>query len=158
MPTERGLLWLLKETLNFNSKPPAMDYDNYGKALLICAKGDGVVAEAERNWLLGYFDAYGCPEDVLERLAGYDASENIKAVIERTPALSQTRRAAVYDAIRVCSSDDGLHDAELAAIKRLAGELGLSDQDVEALVQVHREESAVKTKRQQLTYPGGQPY
>jgi hypothetical protein len=115
MSTERGLLWLLKETLNFDSKPPAMDYENYGKALLICAKGDGKIVEAERQWLLGYFDAFGCDEDVLDRLSKYDGNDDIKDVIEHTPALSQTRHAAVYDAIRVSAGDGDLAVANGAA-------------------------------------------
>jgi hypothetical protein len=156
--TDEGLLWLLREYLNFKSKPPVSDYENYGKALITCANGDGRITTEEREFVLGYFDAFGCEPQVLDILRTYDGGEEMGEIINRSPLLQATARASVYDAIRACMADGELHDEEKKTISKMASTLGLDDFDVQELIDVYIQELEVKEKRQRLTYPEGQPY
>jgi tellurite resistance protein len=155
---DQGLLWLLRETLNFKSKPPMSDYENYGKALITCANADGKITDEERSFVLGYFDAFGCDSAVLDKLRTYKGGDDMSAIINRSPMLQGTARASVYDAIRACMADGELHTDEKQAIAKMASSLDLTDFDVQELIDVYVEELEVKEKRQRLTYPDGQPY
>ena len=90
-----SLLWLLNYMVNFNSIPPAGDYLNYGKSLLICCKGDGNIAAAERAFVIGYFAAFGCPDDVLDTLATYDGTGDLKAILSSSSQLQMNSKAAI---------------------------------------------------------------
>jgi uncharacterized membrane protein YebE (DUF533 family) len=156
--TDEGLLWLLRENLNFKSKPPVSDYENYGKALITCANGDGRITKEERGFILGYFDAFGCEPQVLDTLREYEGGEDMGDIINRSPLLQATARASVYDAIRACMADGELHPDEKKTVSKMASSLGLTEFDVQELIDVYTEELEVKEKRQRLTYPEGQPY
>lgn len=156
--TDEGLLWLLREYLNFKSKPPMSDYENYGKALITCANGDGRITKEERDFVLGYFDAFGCEPHILDILREYEGGEDMAEIINRSPLLQATARASVYDAIRACMADGELHADEKATVSRMASSLGLNDFDVQEIIDVYVQELEVKAKRQKLTYPEGQPY
>jgi uncharacterized membrane protein YebE (DUF533 family) len=156
--TDEGLLWLLRENLNFKSKPPVSDYENYGKALITCANGDGRITKEERGFILGYFDAFGCEPQVLDTLREYEGGEDMSDIINRSPLLQATARASVYDAIRACMADGELHPDEKNTVSKMASSLGLTEFDVQELIDVYTEELEVKEKRQRLTYPEGQPY
>ena len=155
---ERSLLWLMKETLNFDSIPPAADYLNYGKALLICCKGDGQVAESERSWVIGYFSAFGCPDDVLDELSSYNGEGNLDEVVNSSPQMQMTSKAAIFDAVRACESDGDLSPGEVDVIKRIAGMINLSDRDVDDIISIYFSEAAIKATRLQITYPDGSPF
>ena len=154
----KSLLWLMKNTLNFDSIPPPADYLNYGKALLICCKGDGVIGNEERTFVIGYFAAFGCPDDVLDALSGYNGDGDLKEIVGSSPQLQMTSKAAIYDAIRASDADGELADGELDVIKRIASMVNVSSSEVDDIIAVYRAEQAIKDTRLQITYPNGSPY
>ena len=153
-----SLLWLMKNTLNFDSIPPAADYLNYGKALLLCCKGDGVIAEGERAFVVGYFAAFGCPDDVLDTLSVYSGEGDLKSIVGSSPQLQMTSKAAIYDSIRACDADGKLADGEINVIKEIAAMVNVSTSEVDDIIAIYRAEQAVKETRLQITYPNGSPY
>ena len=155
---ERSLLWLMKETLNFDSIPPAADYLNYGKALLICCKGDGDLADKERGWVIGYFSAFGCPDDVLDELSSFDGEGSLADVVNSSPQMQMTSKAAIYDAVRACDADGELAKGEIDVIKNIAGMINVSERDVDDIISIYHAEAALKTTRLQITYPDGSPF
>ena len=155
---EKSLLWLMKNSLNFDSIPPAADYLNYGKALLICCKGDGDLAEAELNFVIGYFAAFGCPEDVLDTLSSFDCTGDLEEIVNSSPQLQMTSKAAIYDAIRASHSDGALVEGEVNVIKEIAQMVNVSSTEVDDIISIYHAEQSIKATRLQITYPGGSPY
>src|SRR5262249_50692487 len=61
-----GLLCLFDESYVLRVIPPPMDYDSFVKLLLICANGDGRITAPEREWIVGWVDAFGGPASALD--------------------------------------------------------------------------------------------
>jgi hypothetical protein len=53
--------WVYKYTLNFK-QPPQGAIEAFAKALLIAAKGDSVISQAERDWVVGLTAAKGASD------------------------------------------------------------------------------------------------
>jgi len=53
--------WVDKYTLNFK-QPPQGAIEAFAKALLIAAKGDSVISQAERDWVVGLTAAQGASD------------------------------------------------------------------------------------------------
>lgn len=53
--------WVYKYTLNFK-QPPQGAIEAFAKALLIAAKGDSVISQAERDWVVGLTAAQGASD------------------------------------------------------------------------------------------------
>ncbi|MEQ9485892.1 hypothetical protein [Coleofasciculus sp. F4-SAH-05] len=51
----KGNLWLFDQMYGFTSFPTGEDFQTVGKAALICAKGDGILAPAERDRQISYW-------------------------------------------------------------------------------------------------------
>jgi uncharacterized tellurite resistance protein B-like protein len=156
--TNRGLLWLLNETLSFKVVPPPMDYENFGKLLLTCACGDGRITAAERAWVVGYLDAFGAPDSALEVLAAYDGRGDLAQIIASSPTVKMSATSAVYEAIRACSADGELHRDEVRAIERAATALGVPAATVGDLVELYHEEQFLRSKRLRKLFPEGAPF
>lgn len=71
-----------KYTLNFK-QPPQGAIEAFAKALLIAAKGDREISQAERDWVVGLTAAKGASEKLIEELKNYQADEDIDQVISR---------------------------------------------------------------------------
>lgn len=156
--TNRGLLWLLNEHLSFKVIPPPMDYEGFGKLLLTCASGDGRITAAERAWVIGYLDAFGAPQNVLDALNTYDGKSNLTQIIDASPTVKMSGTSAVYDAIRACSADGDLHRDEVRAIERAAATLGLAAGTVGNLIELYYEEQFLRAKRLRHLFPDGVPF
>ena len=53
--------WVYKYSLNFK-QPPQGAIEAFAKALLIAAKGDSVISQAERDWVVGLTAAQGASD------------------------------------------------------------------------------------------------
>ena len=157
MSNATGLKWLYKEHLNYGNVPAGGDEAAYSKALLVCAKGDGVISENERAWMVGYAAAFGADEAHLEMLKAYDGGDDIVALVAANPGLKAQSRDVVYDAIRVSYADGDMSDGERQAIAYMAQQLGLAAELVGQLEAVYLAEQSLKQARWALTYPQGAP-
>lgn len=154
---DRGILWLFNQKTSFKTIPTTDDFEGYSKAILICANGDGKLAPEERDWVIGYFAAFGAPDSVLEELKTYKADEDIEKFITMAPATNASRRFLVYDAIQTCSADGQYSDPERAMVIRMAAKLGVSEEVVRQIEEVCIEEARLREKRLKLIYPEGAP-
>ena len=80
-----GALWMLKDVYGFKNLPPDGDYKAFIKAVLICAKGDGVLATEERDWVVGRAAAYR--NTGYEIAKTYEADEDLLYVLSQAPPL-----------------------------------------------------------------------
>ncbi|MEW9550309.1 hypothetical protein [Nonomuraea sp. NPDC050783] len=150
---DKGALWLFKKDWSFDSKPSIDDFESYAKALMICAKGDGVIAPAEREWIVGYFAAFGCTDRLAETLEKYEANDTFEAVLSNSDAARACSRGIVHDAIRACSADGELQEGELASIRTMNRLLGHPDELVDEWVEFHRNEARMRTQRAEMIWP-----
>jgi len=154
---DSGILWAFKQRTSFSTIPRTDDFDAYSKAILICANGDGNLAPLEREWVLGYFAAFGAPDSVLEEIKSYKADEDLEKLMAITPATNASRRFLVYDAIQACSADGQYNDRERAMVIRMAAKLGVSEDVVRQVEEICVEEAQLREKRLKLMYPEGAP-
>ncbi|WP_204030472.1 hypothetical protein, partial [Sinosporangium siamense] len=145
--------WLFKYYWSFDTVPAASDFEQYAKAVMICASGDGSVTPGERSWIMGYFAALGCTEDLLDLLATYTADEPIEAVLAQSKPVNVSTRALIYDAIRACAADGALHPEEIARIRHMNHVLGLPGQVVDDWLAYHTEEDDIRLRRVEMTWP-----
>ncbi|WP_280524480.1 TerB family tellurite resistance protein [Nostoc commune] len=68
------------------------------------------------------------------------------------------QRDLLLTAIRACAADGELHEQEKAKIRQMASIIGVSEETVEQLEQLQKEESALRQKRINLLYPEKSPY
>jgi hypothetical protein len=156
--TEKGTMWLLHETYGFKVLPPPSDYVGYGKSLLVCANGDGIITAAERAWVLGYLDAYGAPPAVIEQLSSYQGNDPIEQILEHSPTVKMSAVGALYNAIRACASDGVLSLGERSALDKMAGLVGVDSGTVHNLIELHYEEEHLRGKRLRLLFAQGIPF
>lgn len=154
---ERGYLWLIKDKTDIGSFPTADIFENYIKAVLICANGDGALAPAERDWAVSHFAALGAPDSLLDELKSYKADEDIEKIVAATPVTDVSRCFLVYDAIRACSADGAYSDPERATVIRMAAKLGIDEDLVRQIEELCLEEARLREKRLTLLYPQGAP-
>lgn len=152
----RGAKWLFKNEWGFGAKPTADDFEAYHKALMICAKGDGVLAPEERDWVIGYSVAMGADPALVEELSTYAADDDVVAIISRARVADKDRGACIFDAMRACAADGELAPAELESIRKMANRLGVGDL-VDRLYELHQQEERVRAERNKLLYPSGTP-
>merc|ERR1711865_508888 len=156
--TQDGLLWIYREALEFKSVPPPGDFKGYGEAILNCCKGDGVIHDKEREFVLGYFKTFGCNDETLDYLKAYDGGVSMETAISGSMQLKMCSKAAIYDAIRACMGDGDLAEDELNCIKGLGSQIEVTNDQVNDIVAVYKAELAVKNLRLKITYPGGAPF
>lgn len=154
---DRGLLWLFNQKAGFRTIPTADDFEAYAKAILICANGDGKLAPEERDWVIGYFAAFGAPDSVLDEIKTYKADEDIEKFVSKTAVTNASQRILVYDSIQACSADGAYSDPERAMVIRMAAKVGVSEDLVRQIEEVCLEEARLREKRLKLVYPEGAP-
>ncbi|MGI5170951.1 hypothetical protein ACQEU3_42035 [Spirillospora sp. CA-253888] len=150
---ELGALWLLKKDWEFDAEPTLQDKEQYGKALLTCAAGDGEISPEERNWVKGYFAAFGTPEELIRTLDAYDGSESLESILAQSEAAKNCSRALIYDAIRACSAAGGLSPEQLTTLREANRLLGHDDGLVDQWLEFHEEEERLRQRRTQLIWP-----
>ncbi|MFD5558817.1 hypothetical protein ACFWIA_33935 [Streptomyces sp. NPDC127068] len=149
--------WLFRQEWDFAARPDDRDIGLYAKALLVCAKGDGVISQQERDWVLGYFAAYCGDAETLEELAVYPAEDDVTTLVTRSAIVYETRGSLVFDALRACDADGELTADEVARIKQAAAALEISGETVERLKELYLQEKTARSERNTLLYPEGSP-
>lgn len=76
----------------------------------------------------------------------------------RSPQVSIAQRDLLLTAIRACAADGELHEQEKAQIRKMASIIGVSEEIVEQLEELQKEELALREKRIKLLYPERSPY
>ncbi|MFP5274775.1 TerB family tellurite resistance protein [Coleofasciculus sp.] len=156
----KGNLWLFNQMYGFTSFPNGEDFRSVGKAALICAKGDGTLAPAERDEQISYFSALGTPESVLKELEVYEANDDLAQLLANSSdrIKNLVQRDVVYQAIQASAADGELSEPEQNKISQMAELLGVTSEVVQQLVELHKEEEQLRQKRIKLLYPNGTPY
>ncbi|MFN2506521.1 MAG: hypothetical protein ABR540_20315 [Acidimicrobiales bacterium] len=156
---EVGGLWLLKEMWDFPSGVPEGERLDYLKTIMVCARGDGDLAQAEKEWVIGYGAGCGAHQATVDALEAYDAGEDVADILERNVPVAQTwGRVAVFDAIRASGADRAYDHEESARVRSVAAALGLTDDVLAALESLYREEQELKRKRIALVFGDDIPY
>lgn len=151
-----GKVWLLNHFYGVETTPPDQDYEAFIKALLICAKGDGIIEPEERNWIAGRAAVFG--KTGYELAKTYPADEDILDVLADSPiANKHSRRIILYTAIQACSADREYHEEERAAVYKMAKRLGVEEEVVKQIEQLCIEEAQSREKRISLLFPEGIP-
>ncbi|NEQ74432.1 MAG: hypothetical protein F6K23_16180 [Okeania sp. SIO2C9] len=146
--------WAIKEQWGWSSDTYLSDEEGLDllKALLVCTKGDAVISEAEREWALGFAACREMPMSIIEAGRAYDANEDIADILSRSPIVQKGKKGVIYWAIKACSADAEYNDLEKAAIRKMAGLMGVSEQVVEEMEAVISEEQKLMDKRNALVY------
>ncbi|NER33755.1 MAG: hypothetical protein F6J93_06815 [Oscillatoria sp. SIO1A7] len=152
-----GALWMLKDVYGFKNLPPDGDYKAFIKAVLICAKGDGVLAQEERDWVVGRAAAYR--NTGYELAKTYEANEDLLYVLSQAPMLDKgARRMILYVAIQACAADGEYHAEEKAEVQKLAKYLGVAEGVLNQIEQQCVEELKMREQRIAILFPEGVPY
>ena len=144
-----------------NKEQWGWDYDTYIspadgvdflKAILVCTKGDDIISKEERDWVLGFAASREMPMSIIEELREYDGGEEITDIMSRNSIVKKGQKGAIYWAIKACSADEEYHEKEKAAIRKMAGLMGISEKVVEEIEEVIVEEKRLRDKRNTLVY------
>ena len=156
---EAGGLWLLREMWDFPSGVPEDQRVDYLKTIMACARGDGVLAPGEREWVIGYGAACGAHQATVDELAPYAVNEDAVDILKRNMPVAETwGRVALYDAIRAARADHAYDDGERAAVRRVAATLDIPDEIVSEIEALDDEERALKRRRIDLVFGAAVPY
>lgn len=63
----------------------------------------------------------------------------------------------IYDAFQAASADFELHPDERKAISELGHELGVDEETIEKIAQLHHDEEQLRKRRVALLYPNSKP-
>ena len=149
--------WFFKEIWDFKEPPPLVADEFFGKAIMICANGDGELTQEEKDWVLGYFATNGATESVLNELKAYDANEDIQKMVEPIPDPG-IHNAIIYFAIKACDADGEISEGEMATVLKLAQTLDISEAVVHSIKALYQEEKGMRSKRNQILFPNGSPF
>ncbi|MBD2524480.1 TerB family tellurite resistance protein [Nostoc sp. FACHB-133] len=156
--TDLGIKWLFNEQFGFSEIPLNASYEAYFKAMLICANGDGTLADAERDWVIGYASAYNRDSEVIEKLKAYKADEDLETVFKGDPVISETRRSLILDAIQTCAADGEYSEKERAIVLKAAKILNISKDELKKIEEIYLETVKLREKRIAALFPNGLPY
>jgi tellurite resistance protein len=156
---EAGGLWLLREMWDFPSGVPEDDRVDYLKVIMACAQGSGELAQAEKDWVIGYGAACGAHQSTVDALEAYEGGEDVVEILERNMPVAETwGRVAVFDAIRASGADGALNDDERDQIRRVADRLGVRAETLAAIEALCDDEQALKRRRIDLVFGSDIPY
>ncbi|ANW22223.1 hypothetical protein [Streptomyces clavuligerus] len=150
---EIGLRWIFQSYWGFKNAPQVADFNAYGKALLICAKGDGDLADEEREYAVGLIAGMHGPADLVEELKTDSGDGDLKEVLGAAEGAGASGACLLYDAIRVSAADGVLAPGELEQIEAAADLLGVGRDAVAQLVEIHQQEAELVKRRFELCYP-----
>ncbi|GAB1542559.1 hypothetical protein NUACC21_52330 [Scytonema sp. NUACC21] len=153
-----GQSWIFNWFFGFSEIPTDEDCCIYMKSVLCCSKGDGVLSKEEKDWAIGFCASWGVADWVIEELKAYEADEDLVDVIARSPQVSMAQRDLLLTAIRAAAADGEIHEEERKKIREMASIIGVKEEIVEQLEQLHQEELALRQKRIKLLYPEQSPY
>ncbi len=133
--------------------------EGFAKAMLICAAGDGTLAPAELDWIVGFCANSGATPELLEDLRTVDPR-----TLDPVQLLQQTERpglfvhALVYNAIHAADADGTLEPGEEQTIRAMAMLLGVSPHEVDGLFALYRDEKTFEKRKRALLFPHGHPW
>lgn len=133
--------------------------EGFAKAMTLCASGDGELAPAEREWILGFAANAGATDELLQELRTLDPR-----TLDPIKLLQQTERpglfvhALVYHAIKASDADGVLEPREVQTIRAMASLFELSDAEVDGLFELHAEEKAFQARKMARLFPNGHPW
>ncbi len=159
-PREITAKWYYKELWGWNLEKicTGAERPTFLKALLTAANGDGILSQAERDWVIGRAAAAGAPESLLKELETYPANEDISQLIANTLATNKSKRAVIYFAIKASSADGEYNDAEKNAVRKSANAMGIPEAVVKQIEDFHAKEEQMKQERIDLCFPDGDPF
>ena len=137
----------------------------FAAALCVISGADGEVSKEEMDFILGYCAAKGYPQSIIDAIPkmckeaetkGLDEGANEIKELLTLGTLKYTSRQIVYDAIRA-ASPDGLDEKEEAAIRKVTGVLGISDEELEKILRLVKKEDELREERTKLLFPHGHP-
>ena len=131
--------------------PQVTDEDNLNdaKAAMLCAGGNGVLTERERDWLLGYRAACGDADHVLEAVRGYDDADRLEDIVG-LPSMKVVVRSMIHIAFRMCASDGPLTAQEVERMHESARRIGVSPEIVDGVRRIVDDEAALRRRRYEL--------
>lgn len=133
--------------------------DGFAKTMLICAAGDGELAPAELEWILGFSASAGATAELLDELRSVDPRTlDPRQLLQQTERPEQFIHALVYQAIQAADADGTLEPGEIQTIRAMALLLGLPASDVDALVTLYRDEQAFLERKRAALFPHGHPW
>jgi uncharacterized tellurite resistance protein B-like protein len=153
-----GISWLFQEQFGFSQIPLNQSYEAYFKSLLVCANGDGTLADAERGWVIGYASAYNRDPAIIEKLKVYKADEDLETLFSGDPLIIETRRSLLLDAIQACAADGEYNEKERAVVLKGAKALNISEDELKKIEEIYFETVKLREKRLAVLYPKGLPY
>ena len=148
--------WIMNQLYGMKTIPANEDYEALIKGVLICTKGDGVLAPEERNWVAGRAAAYHIPGYELAKT--YEANEELLDVLSQSPTMGSNPRVIIYVAIQACAADGEYNSGEKAAVRKLATLLGIEEDVVTQIEKLYTEEAKIREQRIALMFPNGTPY
>lgn len=165
----RAMHFFLRQQLGANAMPHAPNIDElrkmlpvlegYVKALLVCASGDGDIAEPEREWILGFCANAGGTHELIEELRIVDPrSLDVHKLLQMTERPELFKFALIYHAIQASDADGILADDELAKIRSMARMLGVDSDYVDELIEFYTEEKSFLARKWNLIFPQGHPW
>lgn len=154
--------WLFHERFGYayDKVPPGLAFEAYGKALLMCAAGDGKITDEERQWVVGFFAAFGSPAPLINALKTFDGKGDIKTMLTMGNTIASTpaaKRWLVWDALNACAADGDLNKDELARVRSMATTIGLDSNVVSQIEQLHKDQTNMKKKQFDVLWPDGIP-
>ncbi|MCA9689676.1 MAG: hypothetical protein KC636_08700 [Myxococcales bacterium] len=162
-------IWFLREHLGSVKLPVAPNMDEqrkmlpilegFAKAMILCAAGDGDLADEERAYILGFCANCGATHELLEELRNLDHRDlNPQQLLAMTERPGLFTHALIYYAIKAADGDGVLDDREVAVITMMSHVLGVGAETVQELVVLHREEQAFHRKKMAALFPNGHPW
>jgi uncharacterized membrane protein YebE (DUF533 family) len=152
--------WVFKELRGYDTEtfilPTDQDIETFGKAMMIIAKGDGDLAQKEREWILGSLLARGGSESIIEKLSSYEANDNLQEIVA-SGNFHKKIRPLINEAILACYANDEYHESEKSTVRKFAAQLNVSEDVVTEIELALEEVRAANEKLWATLFPEGRP-
>ncbi|CAF0822806.1 unnamed protein product [Adineta steineri] len=149
--------WYFNEFWHTTTRPSEAMHLEYTKALMNLAAADGVLAEEERQWILGNTAAKGATNKIIEYVKTYTPTKaDLEALMKEKPTFSQfTARALIFEAFLAASADNELHQDERNAICQLGKVMGIDEAIMKQIEQAFVNEKKHRDQVVTLMFPQG---
>lgn len=163
--TYRNLYGFSDIVLGDNGPERIIETEKFAGALCNAIAGDGEASPKEILWVQGLLAAKMFPDEVVKKvpeMAKNSEGKSLDQIAKETKEMMQygtlkfAGLAISYHAIEA-AAQDGLDDAEVKAIKVIANVLSVSDEQVDDLVNLYKEQEAFLQKKINKMLPNGHP-
>lgn len=151
--------WYFQTYWGSNTTPIESSILAYTQTLMNLAAADQVLADEERQWVLGNASAKGCSDETYNFIKTYvpTVADIEKMMSEKPTFIGHTARALLFEAFLAASADKELHKDERDAIYRYGQLLGEKKEDIEKLQELAVQEQKHRAKVVGFIFPGGLP-